>query len=63
LLSSPAATGEGQHDRVHRRVGAQANSGRHDDRDVESLIVEVAQGALADAGVSAAEIDQIYSAR
>src|SRR5205814_8630010 len=39
---------------------AHSKFGRHDDRDVESLIVEVAQGALADAGVSAAEIDQIY---
>src|SRR5207237_6332335 len=28
--------------------------------DVESLLVEVAQGALADAGVSAADIDQVY---
>src|ERR1700719_2039019 len=39
---------------------AHSKFGRHDDRDVESLIVEVGQGALDDARVSAAEIDQIY---
>src|SRR3954449_8014054 len=39
---------------------AHSKFGRHDDRDVESLIVEVAQGALADAGVSAADIDSIF---
>src|SRR6476619_3759204 len=39
---------------------AHSKFGRHDDRDVESLIVEVAQGALADAGVSAADIDSVY---
>ncbi|MGH7093457.1 MAG: acetyl-CoA acetyltransferase, partial [Stellaceae bacterium] len=39
---------------------AHTRFGRHDDRDVESLIVEVAQGALADAGVSAADIDSVY---
>src|SRR3981189_805517 len=39
---------------------AHSKFGRHDDRDVESLIVEVAQGALADAGVSAADVDSIY---
>jgi acetyl-CoA C-acetyltransferase len=33
---------------------------RHDGRDVESLIVEAAQGALADAGVVAADIDQVF---
>jgi acetyl-CoA C-acetyltransferase len=33
---------------------------RHEGRDVESLIVEVAQGALADAGVAAADIDQVF---
>src|SRR5258706_13160303 len=39
---------------------AHTKFGKHEGRGVESLIVEVAQGALADAGVSAAEIDQIY---
>src|ERR1700731_3959427 len=39
---------------------AHSKFGRHDDRDVESLIVEVAQGALAEAGVSAADVDSIY---
>src|SRR6202012_5299791 len=39
---------------------AHTKFGRHDDRDVESLIVEVAQGALADAGVSGADIDAVY---
>src|SRR5882724_5944979 len=39
---------------------AHTKFGRHDGRDVESLIVEVAEGALADAGVSAADIDSIY---
>jgi acetyl-CoA C-acetyltransferase len=39
---------------------AHTKFGKHDGRDVESLIVEVAQGALADAGVSAAEIDQVF---
>src|SRR5258707_3715065 len=39
---------------------AHTRFGKHEDRDVESLIVEVAQGALADAGVSAADIDQVY---
>src|SRR5665213_3124353 len=39
---------------------AHSKFGRYDDRDVESLIVEVAQGALADAGVSGAEVDAIY---
>jgi acetyl-CoA C-acetyltransferase len=39
---------------------AHSKFGRHDDRDVESLIVEVAQGALADAGVSGADIDAVY---
>jgi acetyl-CoA C-acetyltransferase len=34
--------------------------GKHDGRDIESLIVEVAQGALADAGVAAADIDSVY---
>ncbi len=40
---------------------AHSKFGRHDDRDdVRSLIVEVAQGALLDAGVGAADIDQVY---
>src|SRR5260370_14559121 len=39
---------------------AHTKFGKHDGRDVESLIVEVAQGALADAGVAAADIDSIY---
>jgi acetyl-CoA C-acetyltransferase len=39
---------------------AHSKFGRHDDRDVESLITEVAQGALADAGVSGADIDAVY---
>src|SRR5690348_16842171 len=39
---------------------AHSKFGRHDGRDVESLIVEVAQGALADAGISAADIDSVY---
>ena len=39
---------------------AHSKFGRHDDRDVESLIVEVAQGALADAGVSGADIDAVF---
>jgi acetyl-CoA C-acetyltransferase len=39
---------------------AHTRFGKHDGRDVESLIVEVAQGALADAGVAAADIDQVF---
>src|SRR5882672_9314607 len=39
---------------------AHSKFGKHDGRDVESLIVEVAEGALADAGVAAADIDSIY---
>ena len=39
---------------------AHTKFGKHDGLDVESLIVEVAQGALADAGLSAADIDQVY---
>src|SRR5579863_7615624 len=39
---------------------AHTKFGKHDGRDVESLIVEVAAGALADAGVSAADIDSVY---
>ena len=39
---------------------AHSKFGKHEGRDVESLIVEVAQAALADAGVAAADIDTIY---
>src|SRR6202521_2788816 len=39
---------------------AHTKFGKHDGRDVESLIVEVAQGALADAGIAAADIDAVY---
>jgi acetyl-CoA C-acetyltransferase len=34
--------------------------GRHEDRDVESLITEVANAALADAGVAPGDVDEIY---
>ena len=34
--------------------------GKHEDRDIESLISEVALGALEDAGVAPADIDEIY---
>jgi acetyl-CoA C-acetyltransferase len=34
--------------------------GRHENEDVESLIVRAAHGALADAGIGAAEIDEIF---
>ena len=39
---------------------AHSKFGKHEGRDLESLIVEVAQAALADAGVSAADIDTVY---
>src|SRR5204862_1105555 len=39
---------------------AHTKFGKHDGLDVESLIVEVAQGALADAGGPAADIDPVY---
>src|SRR5579884_4203781 len=39
---------------------AHSQFGRHDGRDVESLIVEVAQGALAGAVVAAAVIDEVF---
>ena len=39
---------------------AHSKFGKHEGRDVESLIVEVAQAALADAGVTAADIDTVY---
>ena len=34
--------------------------GRHENEDVESLIVRAAQGALADAGIGAEDIDEIF---
>lgn len=34
--------------------------GKHEDRDIESLITEVAVGAIEDAGVAPADIDEIY---
>ena len=34
--------------------------GKHEDRDIESLITEVAVGALEDAGVAPGDIDEIY---
>lgn len=34
--------------------------GKHESRDVESLIVEAASGALADAGVAPQDVDEIY---
>ena len=33
---------------------------KHADRDLESLIVEVAQGAVADAGIAPADVDEIW---
>jgi len=39
---------------------AHSKFGKHEGRDLESLIVEVTQAALADAGVSAADIDTVY---
>jgi len=39
---------------------AHSRFGKHEGRDIESLIVEVTQAALADAGVSAADIDTVY---
>ncbi|MGH7111182.1 MAG: acetyl-CoA acetyltransferase, partial [Stellaceae bacterium] len=39
---------------------AHTKFGKHEGRDLESLIVEVAEGALADAGVAAADIDTVY---
>jgi len=39
---------------------AHSKFGKHDGRDIESLIVEVTQAALADAGVTAADIDTVY---
>ena len=34
--------------------------GKHEGREVESLIVEAAAGALADAGIAGADVDEIY---
>ncbi|HZT86813.1 MAG TPA: acetyl-CoA acetyltransferase [Stellaceae bacterium] len=39
---------------------AHSRFGKHEDKDVEALIVEVTQAALADAGVAAADIDTVY---
>jgi acetyl-CoA C-acetyltransferase len=39
---------------------AHSKFGKHEGRDIESLIVEVTQAALADAGVTAADIDSVY---
>jgi acetyl-CoA C-acetyltransferase len=39
---------------------AHGKFGRHEGRDIESLIVEVTEAALADAGVGAADIDTVY---
>src|SRR5260370_13232221 len=39
---------------------AHSKFGRHEGRDIEALIVEVTQAALADAGVGAGDIDAIY---
>jgi acetyl-CoA C-acetyltransferase len=39
---------------------AHTKFGKHDGRDLESLIVEAATGALADAGVAPRDIDEIY---
>ena len=39
---------------------AHSKFGKHEGRDIEALIVEVTQAALADAGVSAAAIDTVY---
>ena len=39
---------------------AHSKFGKHEGSDIESLIVEVAQAALADAGVAAADIDTVY---
>jgi acetyl-CoA C-acetyltransferase len=39
---------------------AHTKFGKHEDADIESLIGEVTLGALADAGVAAADVDEIY---
>ena len=38
---------------------AHSKFGKHEGRDIESLIVEVTETALADAGVGAADIDRL----
>ncbi|MEA2781941.1 MAG: acetyl-CoA C-acetyltransferase, partial [Rhodospirillaceae bacterium] len=39
---------------------AHTQFGRHEGADVEALMLQVIEGALADAGVDAADIDRIY---
>ena len=39
---------------------AHSKFGKHEDRDLESLICEVTLGALADAGVAPADVDEIF---
>ena len=39
---------------------AHSKFGKHEGRDIEFLIIEVTEAALADAGVGAADIDTIY---
>ena len=39
---------------------AHSKFGKHEGRDIESLIVEVTRAALADAGVTAADVDTVY---
>ncbi|HVH73826.1 MAG TPA: acetyl-CoA acetyltransferase [Stellaceae bacterium] len=39
---------------------AHSKFGRHEGRDLESLIIEVTQAALADAGVTASDIDAVF---
>ena len=39
---------------------AHSKFGKHEGKDIEQLIVEVTQAALADAGVAAADIDTVY---
>src|ERR1700732_5097141 len=39
---------------------AHSKFGKHEGRDIESLIVEVTRAALGDAGVNAADIDTVY---
>src|SRR5438874_3524570 len=58
LLSAPGILEGGMSGCI---VGwAHSKSGKHEGRDIEALIVEVAQAALADAGVAAADIDTVY---
>ena len=39
---------------------AHSKFGKHEGRDIESLIVEVTTGALADAGVAPKDVDEIF---